>query len=52
MPGPMDEDALREERPRCYYIREGTGGMAYSAFRKRWEQVDLKARRVLELARA
>lgn len=41
-----------EERVRCYCLREGISGMAYSAFRKRWEQVDLKARRVLEIARA
>jgi len=39
------------ERLRCYCLREGISGMAYSAFRKRWEQVDLKARRVLEIAR-
>jgi hygromycin-B 4-O-kinase len=41
-----------EERLRCYCLREGISGMAYSAFRQRWEQVDLKARRVLEIARA
>jgi hygromycin-B 4-O-kinase len=40
------------ERLRCYCLREGISGMAYSAFRERWEQVDRKARRVLELARA
>jgi len=40
------------ERLRCYCIREGISGMAYSAFRKRWEQVELKARRVLEITRA
>ena len=40
------------ERLRCYCLREGISGMAYSAFRQRWEQIDLKARRVLEIARA
>jgi len=40
------------ERLKCYCLQEGIGGMAYSAFRKRWEQVALKARRVLEIARA
>ena len=40
------------ERLLCYCLREGIGGMAYSAFRKRWAEVDRKARRVLELARA
>ena len=41
-----------DERLRCYCLREGISGMAYSAFRERWEQVDRKARRVLEIARA
>ena len=40
------------ERLRCYCLREGISGMAYSAFRSRREQVELKARRVLEIARA
>ena len=40
------------ERLRCYCLRQGISGMAYSAFRRRWEQVDLKAERVLELARS
>lgn len=37
------------ERVTCYALHEGIGGIAYSAFRERWEQVDLKARRVQEL---
>ena len=40
------------ERLRCYLLHEGIGGMAYNAYRKRWEQVELRARRVLELARS
>ena len=40
------------ERLRCYCLHEGIGGIAYSAFRNRWEQVERKADRVLELARA
>ncbi len=39
------------ERLTCYCLRIGLGDMAYSAFRERWEQVELKARRVLEFAR-
>ena len=39
------------ERLTCYALRIGIGDMAYSAFRKRWEQVALKAARTLELAR-
>ena len=39
------------ERLTCYVLRIGIGDMAYSAFRKRWEQVALKAARTLELAR-
>ena len=38
------------ERLSCYAIRIGLSDMAYSAFRKRWEQVAAKARRVLEIA--
>lgn len=41
-----------EERLRCYLLYEGIGGMAYSAFRERWTEVDRKAARVLEFARA
>lgn len=40
-----------DERLRCYLLFEGIGGMAYSAFRERWTEVDRKAARVLELAR-
>ncbi len=40
------------ERLSCYALSIGLGGMAYSAFRKRWEQVALNARRTLEIARA
>lgn len=40
------------ERVTCYALHEGIGGIAYSAFRGRWEQVDLKTRRVQELLRA
>lgn len=38
------------ERLTCYMLRIGIGDMAYSAFRKRWEQVESKARRTLEIA--
>lgn len=40
------------ERLTCYCLRIGIADMAYSAFRERWEQVALKARRVLEIARS
>lgn len=40
------------ERLACYCIHIGLADMAYSAFRKRWEQVGAKARRTLEFARA
>ena len=40
------------ERLTCYALVIGIGDMAYSAFRKRWEQVALKAARTLELVRA
>jgi len=39
------------DRLDCYCLRIGLADMAYSAYRGRWEQVDLKARRVLEIAR-
>ena len=39
------------ERLRCYCLYEGISGMAYSAFRERWTEVERKAARVLELAR-
>lgn len=40
------------ERLQCYCLRIGLADMAYSAFRERWEQVELKAARVLQFARA
>jgi len=40
------------ERLTCYTLRIGLADMAYSAYRKRWEQVASKARRTLEIARA
>jgi len=40
------------ERLGCYALRIGLTDMAYSAWRKRWEQVELKTRRMLQLARA
>lgn len=39
------------ERVQCYCLRIGLADMAYSAFRERWDEVDLKARRVREIAR-
>ena len=39
------------ERVQCYCLRIGLADMAYSAFRERWEEVHLKGRRVLEIAR-
>ncbi|MEK7863264.1 MAG: aminoglycoside phosphotransferase family protein [Chloroflexota bacterium] len=40
------------ERMTCYCLRIGLADMAYSAFRSRWEQMALKERRVLEIARS
>jgi len=40
------------ERLNCYTLRIGLDDMAYSAWRKRWDEVDRKARRTLEIARA
>ena len=40
------------ERLLCYCLHEGIGGIAYSAFRNRWTEVERKAQRVLKLARA
>lgn len=40
------------ERLRCYTLRIALDGIAYSAFRKRWGEVELRARRALEIARA
>lgn len=51
-------DAIRVNVPRfddrltCYALRIGLDDMAYSAFRKRWDQVASHAERVLEIARA
>jgi hygromycin-B 4-O-kinase len=39
------------ERLTCYMLRIGIADMAYSAFRKRWDQVEWKSRRTLEIAR-
>ena len=39
------------ERLKCYTLRIALDGVAYSAFRKRWEEVELRARRALEIAR-
>lgn len=40
------------ERLRCYTLRIALAGIAYSAFRERWGEVELRARRALEIARA
>jgi hygromycin-B 4-O-kinase len=40
------------ERIRCYSLRIALDGVAYSAFRERWHEVELRARRALEIARA
>jgi hygromycin-B 4-O-kinase len=40
------------ERLRCYTLRIALDGMAYSAFRRRWNEVELRGRRALEIARA
>jgi hygromycin-B 4-O-kinase len=40
------------ERLCCYTLRIGIEDMAYSAFRRRWDEVEWKARRTLEIARA
>lgn len=40
------------ERLSCYALRIGLADMAYSAFRKRWDEVAWKARRTLEIAGA
>jgi hygromycin-B 4-O-kinase len=39
-------------RMRCYMLRLALTGITYSAFRKRWGEVELRARRALEIARA
>jgi len=38
------------ERLSCYTLRIGLADMAYSAWRKRWEEVERKARRLLEVS--
>jgi hygromycin-B 4-O-kinase len=40
------------ERLKCYTLRIALDGIAYSAFRKRWDEVELRARKALEIARA
>ena len=40
------------ERLTCYCLRIALDGVAYSAFRNRWDEVELRARRALEIARA
>ena len=40
------------ERLACYTLRIALDGMSYSAFRKRWNEVELRGRRALEIARA
>ena len=40
------------ERLSCYCLRIALDGVAYSAFRERWDEVELRARLALELARA
>lgn len=40
------------ERLRCYTLRIALDGVAYCAFRERWDEVELRARRALEIARA
>ena len=40
------------ERLKCYTLRIALDGIAYSAFRKRWNEVELRARKALEIARA
>jgi hygromycin-B 4-O-kinase len=39
------------ERIKCYSLRIALDGIAYSAFRKRWDEVRLRSRRALEIAR-
>jgi hygromycin-B 4-O-kinase len=39
------------ERITCYCLRIALDGVAYSAFRKRWDEVDLRAQSALEIAR-
>lgn len=39
------------ERLTCYCLRIGIADMSYSAYRERWDQVESKARRVLEIVR-
>jgi hygromycin-B 4-O-kinase len=40
------------ERLKCYTLRIALDGISYSAFRQRWGEVELRARRALEIARS
>jgi hygromycin-B 4-O-kinase len=40
------------ERIRCYSLRIALDGIAYSAFRQRWGEVERRARHAVEIARA
>jgi hygromycin-B 4-O-kinase len=40
------------ERLKCYTLRIALDGIAYSAFRERWDEVEMRARKALEIARA
>ena len=40
------------ERLACYTLRIALDGMSYSAFRKRWNEVELRGRRALDIARS
>lgn len=41
-----------DERLTCYELRMGLGDLAYSAYRKNWDQVAWAATRISEVARA
>jgi hygromycin-B 4-O-kinase len=41
-----------EERLRCCMIHVGLGAQQYTVYRKQWDEVEMHARRTLELARA
>jgi hygromycin-B 4-O-kinase len=40
------------ERLKCYTLRIALDGIAYSAFRERWDEVELRARYAMEIARS
>ena len=40
-----------DERLRCYLLHIGLGGIAYAAWRGRWNEVDVRTAKVLALAR-